>query len=106
VEVTEPSFVGEGTVPKVEGFLAKTREAVAQCVADNGGLSEEQGEMKVQFLVTLRAKAEGVDVSSSKGVTQDAERCVRDALRGKSVATPTADPVGVQFRYRFTRVAN
>jgi len=61
----------------VERFLAKRREAVAQCVADDGGLSEERGEMKVEFLVTLRAKADGVDVSSSKGVTPDAERGVR-----------------------------
>ena len=105
VEVGEPEFVGAGTVAGVEAFLDKTRANVARCVADNGGLSADEGEMKVQFLVSLREKADGVEVLSSKGVSDEANRCVRKYVTHRRVGTPTADPVGVQFRYRFARPA-
>jgi hypothetical protein len=101
VTVSEPAFVGGGQVPKVEAFLDKMRTQTAKCVADHGGLPEGRGEMSVQFLVTLRGRAEGVDVTSAKGVSKDAQRCVRDAFKNKRVETPTADPTGVQFTYSF-----
>jgi outer membrane biosynthesis protein TonB len=89
-------------VPDATKFLEKMSKVAAQCVADHGGLSGAKGEMKVQFLVTVRGKAEGVEVLSSKGVTELAAKCVRDAIREKSVGMPTADPTGVQFHYRFS----
>lgn len=103
VEVDEPSFVGDGTVPDVEKFLTKMSKTAAKCVADHGGLSAREGEVKLQFLVTVRTKAEGVEVLSKKGVSEAAAKCMRDAIRGKSVGMPTADPTGVQFRYLFTK---
>ena len=99
---SKPKFVGEGEVPKVERFLNKMREGTAACVAERGGLSAESGEMKLQFLVRTRGRAEGVDVLSSKGVSEEAERCVRELFKNKRVGTPTNDPVGVQFVYRLT----
>jgi outer membrane biosynthesis protein TonB len=101
--VGKPSFVGDGEVPRVEAFLDKMRDGTAACVADHGGLFEESGEMKVQFLVRTRGRAEGIDVLSSKGVSKEAERCVRELFKNKRVGTPTNDPVGVQFLYRFKR---
>jgi hypothetical protein len=99
VKVSEPKFIGDGTVPKVEAFLDKMKEAAAKCVADNGPVTT--GSIRIQFLVRLSGRAEGVDVQSATGVSEAAQHCVRDAFKHKQVGTPTADPTGVQFTYTF-----
>ncbi len=103
VEHTEPKFIGDGEVPKVTVYLAKTLAAVSQCVADHGGLDKPKGELEIQFLVRARGRAEGVEVLSSDGVSTEAGRCVRKHLKNRWVGTPTNDPVGVTFHYRLKR---
>jgi len=103
VEHTEPEFIGDGEVPKVTTYLAKTLKSVGQCVADHGGLDQAKGELEIQFLVRARGRAEGVEVLSSKAVSADAGRCVRKLLKNRWVGTPTHDPVGVTFHYRLKR---
>jgi hypothetical protein len=102
VRVGEPKFIGEGEVPDVDRFLDKTRERVAACVAEHGGVEGQRGVLEMQLLVTVRSRAEGVEVLSSEGLRPAAARCVREALSGKWIGAPTADPVGVSFRYEFT----
>jgi outer membrane biosynthesis protein TonB len=100
IEASEPKFLGDGTVPDVEKFLDKMKEATAQCLVDNADGAIE-GSLRIQFLVRLSGRAEGVDILSAKGVNEAAQRCVRDAFRAKRVGTPTADPTGVTFTYTF-----
>jgi hypothetical protein len=94
VEVKPPSFVG-GDVPNVDKKLQKMAEGIAKCVADNGGLSSSEGSIKLQFLVRARARAEGVEILSAKGVGAAAGACIRLLLKNKPIGAPTADPVGV-----------
>jgi hypothetical protein len=94
VEIGAPKFEN-GEVTKVEKSLGKHTGDIAKCVADHGGLSGESGSLKVQFLVRVRGRAEGVEVLSAKGVSAEASACVRQALKNKAIGAPTADPVGV-----------
>ncbi len=50
---------------------------------------------KVQFLVRLRGRAEGVEVLGARGVSSEAAGCVRHLIKNKAIGAPTADPVGV-----------
>ncbi len=99
VEVSEPSFVGGGEVPKVASFLERMKTKAADCIVANDPAA--RGKMKIQFLVSLRARAEGVDVMSADDFNEEAQKCVRDAIKGGRVETPTADPTGVQFTFTF-----
>ena len=94
VEIKEPEFMN-GDVPNVAKRLEKVAPDLAKCVADNGGLSGVSGSIKVQFLVRVRGRAEGVEILDSRGVTSDAQRCIRQLLKNKPIGTPSSDPVGV-----------
>ncbi len=98
VQVGEPRFIG-GQVELVTEMLAKTRGKVARCVADHGGLKAKNGAIKVQFLVRVRGRAEGVEILSVKGVDKTAGRCVGKLLKNRWIGTPSDDPVGVTFSY-------
>jgi hypothetical protein len=65
------------------------------CIADHGGLSGKRGKIKLQFLVRSRGRAEGVEILSAAGVTDEATACIADRLKNRVVGPPTADPVGV-----------
>jgi hypothetical protein len=94
VVLNEPAFMN-GEVPNVSKRLEKMTGDLGKCVADNGGLAGASGSIKLQFLVRPRGRAEGVEILSAKGVSAEAQRCVRLLLKDKSVGAPTADPVGV-----------
>ncbi|XYH94777.1 hypothetical protein ACMHYB_44210 [Sorangium sp. So ce1128] len=94
VEIREPEFMN-GDVPNVAKRLEKVSTDLAQCVANNGGLSGVSGSVKVQFLVRVRGRAEGVEILEARGVTPDAQRCIRQFLKNRPIGTPSADPVGV-----------
>ena len=84
-----------GEVPTLAKTLTKLASDVGKCVADNGGLSAPNGSIKLQFLVRVRERAEGVEVLAQKGVTDPAASCVKGLLKNRWVGAPTADPVGV-----------
>ena len=99
IEMKTPKFEN-GEVPKVEKVLSGTKllDAIARCVGDAGGLSGKTGSLKVELLVRLRGKAEGVEVTPT-GVSQEAAKCVRVLFKNRAMGTPTADPVGVTVIY-------
>ncbi|WP_437875186.1 hypothetical protein [Sorangium sp. So ce513] len=94
VEIKEPEFMN-GDVPNVAKRLEKVSPELAQCVADHGGLSGASGSIKIQFLVRVRGRAEGVEILEARGVTSDAQRCIRQFLKNRYIGSPTTDPVGV-----------
>lgn len=102
VSLGEVKFIN-GEVPKVESFLEKMKKPVASCVAEHGGLPKEQSKLEIQFLVRLRGKAEGVEVLKRDGVSEEAERCIRQVFKDEWVGTPTSDPTGVVFFYELER---
>lgn len=91
--------MGGVTIDGVEALVERMKSKVAKCVGDNGGLQRPSAELKVQFLVGLRERAESVGVSGGQGVTQAAQDCVRDAFKNQRVGVPSADPAGVEFTY-------
>ena len=103
VEIGAPKFEN-GEVSRVEKSLGKVTADLAKCVAEHGGLSGDQGSVKVQFLVRSRGRAEGVEVLAQKGVSAEASGCVRHLLKNKAIGAPTADPVGVTVTITFKAV--
>jgi 3-hydroxyisobutyrate dehydrogenase-like beta-hydroxyacid dehydrogenase len=93
----EPRFEG-GDVPKAKAVLEKLAKVITKCVNDHGGLHGAKGSIEVQFLVRAQGIAEGVDVQEAQGIDADAKKCVRDALKKKTIGPPSADPVGVTVK--------
>lgn len=102
VTVGAPKFEG-GEVPKAEKFLNAQLEGIAKCIATNGGLEGKKGSVKLSFLVRVRGRAEGVEVASSKGISDDAASCIRVLLKNRAVGAPSADPVGVTATFTLER---
>jgi outer membrane biosynthesis protein TonB len=98
VTVSAPKFEG-GEVPRAEKFLNGQLEGIAKCIATNGGLTGKKGSVKLSFLVRARGRAEGVEVASSKGISDDAGGCIRVLLKNRAVGAPSADPVGVTVTF-------
>lgn len=98
VTVAAPKFEG-GEVPRAEKFVNGQLEGIAKCIATNGGLSGKKGSVKLSFLVRARGRAEGVEVVSSKGISDDAGGCIRVLLKNRAVGAPSADPVGVTVTF-------
>jgi len=96
VEMGAPKFEN-GEVTRVDKALSSITSGVGKCIADNGGLSGVSGSMTVSFLVRVRGRAEGVEVSKRKGVSAEAGECIRKLLKNKAIGAPSADPVGVSF---------
>lgn len=95
--VGEPKFEG-GDVPKAKAALDKLGKKIAKCVTEHGGLRDAKGSIEVQFLVRAQGIAEGVDVIGATGIDPDAKKCVRDALKKKTIGPPSSDPVGVTVK--------
>lgn len=103
-EVTlTPAKLTGGTVPAVDEALDKTREPVAQCVAQNGGVAGAAGRIDVQLLVRERGRAEGVDIARAQHVGEAAQRCVLKLLKNRWLGTPSDDPVAVAFSYKLKK---
>ena len=92
-----------GRVEGLDEALEKTREAVAHCVAVHGGLTGDSGRLDVQFLVRDRGRAEGVEVMRAQRVTGEAATCVQRLLKNRLIGTPSDDPVGVLYAYKFSK---
>jgi hypothetical protein len=100
LEVGDPSYTA-GEVPKAKSSVEKLASKLEACVDDHGGLESAQGgSVELQFLVTARGVAEGVDLRKPSGVSADALRCMRDLLQKRGVGTPSTDPVGVTIGLR------
>lgn len=100
IEMKTPKF-DNGDVPKAEKTLSGTKltDAIAKCVSEAGGLTGKSGSLKVELLVRLRGKAEGVEVTAQGGVPPSAAKCVQTLLKNRTIGSPSADPVGVTVIY-------
>ncbi len=77
------------------GALHKPLDKYRACVEENGGLSGKTGEVQLHFLVRgERSRAEGVEVTKVRGVSQKAARCMADVVDRRRTGTPTAPMVG------------
>jgi len=102
VTVAAPKFEG-GEVPRAEKFINGQIDGIAKCVATNGGIDGKKATVKLTFLVRARGRAEGVEVTSHKGIRDDAASCIRLLLKNRAVGAPSADPVGVTVTFTLER---
>jgi hypothetical protein len=93
-----------GKLPEAERKLMSARDRYLDCLARNGGLTEQKGEVHVRFLVRARGRAEGVSVAKRSGVSAQAAQCVADVVDRRQVGVPEEPIVGatvvVQFAAR------
>ncbi len=101
VVVGEPKLEG-GDVPKARAAIEKLAKRLAACADEHGGLAGDAGMVRVQLLVRAAGIAEGVDVLETRGLSEDAKRCVRDTLQRKRIGTPSSDPVGLTVDLDFS----
>jgi hypothetical protein len=93
----------EGTLAIARKKLRIPRDQYARCVASNGGLSTDVGEVTVRFLVRERGRAEGASVEKRLGLTEAAARCIAAVVDRRPVGTPEGPVVGATAVIRVTR---
>jgi hypothetical protein len=85
------------------GALHKPLDKYRECVEQNGGLSGKSGEVQVHFLVRgERSRAEGVEVTKVKGVSQAAASCIADVVDRRRTGTPTVPMVGATLVFKIS----
>lgn len=93
----------EGTLDAARKKLRLARDKYARCVADNGGMSTESGEVTLRFLVRERGRAEGTEVEKRQGVSEGAARCIAGVVDRRPVGTPEGPAVGATAVIRVVR---
>ncbi len=85
------------------GALHKPLDKYRECVEQNGGLSGKSGEVQVHFLVRgERSRAEGVEVTQVKGVSQAAASCIADVVDRRRTGTPSVPMVGATLVFKIS----
>lgn len=95
----------EGTLPIARRKLRVPRDKYAHCVAENGGLAGESGEVTVRFLVRERGRAEGTSVEKHVGVSEAAAKCIAAVVDRRPVGTPEGPAVGATAVLRVSKLA-
>ena len=93
----------EGALPIARRKLHLPQDKYARCVADNGGLTGESGEITIRFLVRERGRAEGTSVEKRSGVSEAAARCIASVVDRRPVGTPEGPAVGATAVFRVTK---
>lgn len=93
----------EGTLAIARRKLRIPRDQYARCVADNGGLGAELGEVSVRFLVRERGRAEGASVEKRQGLSDAAARCIAAVVDRRPVGTPEGPAVGATVVIRVSK---
>lgn len=101
IELTDPKFT-TGDVKKAKASVEKQLKKLKACIDDNGGLADATGVVDVQFLVRAAGVAEGVEVLKAQGIRDEAKKCIVEALKKKTIGTPSEDPVGVTITLKLT----
>jgi hypothetical protein len=85
------------------GALHKPLDKYRECVEQHGGLSGKSGEVQVHFLVRgERSRAEGVEVTKVKGVSQAAASCIADVVDRRRTGTPSVPMVGATLVFKIS----
>ena len=108
-EASGPLKVEVGPITADEGKLGigqlhVPKDRYRECVEQHGGLSSDDGEVHVRFLVRGdRSRAEGVSVSKRRNMSKEAAKCVADVVDRRRVGTPDKPMVGATLVIKFSR---
>jgi hypothetical protein len=94
----------QGKLAGADKKLGQGRDKYLACVAKNGGLEKDEGEVHVRFLVSDRGRAEGVSVAKRSGIGEKAAHCVADVVDRRAVGTPESSMAGATAVFKFTRL--
>jgi hypothetical protein len=89
-----PAVADTGELPLAPSKLGLAKDRYIDCVRNHGGLSAPKGTVVVRFLVRERGRAEGVEVKSVKGMSEQAGKCIADVVDRRYVGYPAAPTVG------------
>lgn len=95
----------QGTLPTARKKLRVPKDQYARCVADNGGLSADAGEVSIRFLVSERGRAEGANVDKKQGLSDAAARCIAAVVNRRPVGTPEGPDTGATVVIRISKQA-
>lgn len=95
--------VDEGSLPEAIKQLGRVTKRLEACVQDHGGLTRDEGELRVRFLVRERGRAEGVEVERRKAMSEKAGKCVADVIDRRLVGHPSVPITGASLELFFTR---
>jgi hypothetical protein len=98
-----PLVADVGRFPQGEKKLREPRDRYLACVQQNGGLSEDAGEVVLRFLVRERGRAEGVSVSKRRAVSKAAASCLADVVDRRFVGEPDEPMVGASLTLKFAK---
>ncbi len=100
-----PVQVDSGSLPLAVKKLAVPSDRYLQCVEKNGGVSKQEGEVQVRFLVRERGRAEGAVVKTRRAVSEKAAACIADVVDRRFVGHPDVPIVGATLAVKFSKVA-
>jgi hypothetical protein len=100
-----PVQVDSGTLPLALKKLKVPADRYLQCVEKHGGVSKQEGEVHVRFLVRERGRAEGAVVKTRKAVSEEAAACIADVVDRRFVGHPDVPIVGATLVVKFSKVA-
>jgi hypothetical protein len=100
-----PVHAEHGQLPQAASKLKRAEDRFRACVSDNGGLTRQQGEVHVRFLVRERGRAEGVSVAKRRSLSAAAAKCVADVVDRRSVGLPEAPIVAATLVVKFERLS-
>jgi hypothetical protein len=95
-----------GDVPRAQAALERfARKDLARCANEHDwrpGNRRPDGDSHVdlRFLVRAPGRAEGIDVSGSRGVSARLVQCITSALANRPIGAPSSDPVAVSVRFK------
>ncbi len=98
-----PVEVDTGSLPLALKKLKVPEDRYLECVEKNGGLSREDGEVHVRFLVRERGRAEGAVVKKRRAVSEKAAACIADVVDRRFVGHPDVPIVGATLIVKFTQ---
>lgn len=93
----------EGALTIARKKLRAPRAQYVRCVAENGGLSTDTGEVSIRFLVRERGRAEGASVEKRVGMGDAAARCIAAVVDRRPVGTPEGPVVGATAVIRVSK---
>ena len=100
-----PVLAEHGQLPEAVRKLQRAEDRFVACVMDHGGLTRDEGEVRVRFLVRERGRAEGVSVAKRRSLSAAAAKCVADVVDRRGVGLPDAPIVAATLVVKFKRLS-
>jgi hypothetical protein len=100
-----PVQVDSGSLPLALKKLKVPADRYLACVEKHGGITKQDGEVHIRFLVRERGRAEGAVVKKRRAVSEKAAACIADVVDRRFVGHPDVPIVGATLVVKFSRAS-